>query len=217
MIYRCGIFLLSWFICQCVYAQIDTAWHREVLFKTELTSLSPTFYPNLQLELEWPVIGNTSLVLAGGPMVPFNFPALVNGITKDERKGFFLNPSFKYYHRKSAGFAHYVSIEGDYRYCTFKAIDQFEDPQNPAVVYSDTIQVKNFGRGATLNYGITYGWKHFGFEFTAGLGLIHNQNSYTEEINPGASFADEKWLNIWQRKSFLMPRLPTRILIYYRF
>lgn len=217
--FRCGWSVLLLCICISGYSQIDTIWKNEVLFKTELTSISPTYYPNLQLELEIPFFKKTAFVLAGGPMIHFAFPAIINGVTSKNLKGYFLNPSFKKYLNKDTleKHVHYVSFEVDYRESTFDVIDRFISTTEPLLIYDDTITVHNHARGFTFNYGIMLSRKHFGLELSAGLGLMFNQNSYSRELHPGATFAEKKLWNIWQRESFPMIRMPTRILLFYRF
>lgn len=211
--------ILALVCCIQSFSQADTIWRKEVIFKIDPTSLSPTYYPNLQVELEFPVIGTTSLVLAGGPMVQFNFPQQINGLTRLNRDGFFLNPSFKYYLKKERfEVAHpYVSLEFDYRESSYRIKEQFLVPTSNSIIYDDTIKVENKAQGFTLNFGFMYTFKRIGFEFITGAGFMLNRNGYSEETIPNASFANKNPWHIWQREKFISPRFPTRILIYFRF
>jgi hypothetical protein len=218
-ILRFTLIVLTLVCCLRGFSQADTSWRKEVIFKIDPTSLSPTYYPNLQVELEFPVIGTTSLVLAGGPMVQFNFPQQINGLTELNRNGFFLNPSFKYYLQKHQfkEVHPFVSLEFDYRECSYRIKEKFLVPPSNSIVYDDTIKVENKAHGITLNFGIMYTFKRIGFEFITGAGFMLNRNSYSEEMIPNASFANKNPWHIWQKETFISPRFPTRILIYFRF
>lgn len=211
--------MLLWSACAKSQSTYDTLGYH-VIFKSDITTIVPSWFPYIDLEAEIPLGKNHALIVGGGPIIPLRFPAIMNGKTAWNREGYVITPSFKkYINRKKEGNNQmFVSFDLLFRESSFLREENFvHSSLNVAEqIYQDTITIHHQSAGFTLNFGQMLYFKNFGLEFSVGIGAEFMQHQFEGMLDPDADFEKKIVTPFWQKEEHIGLRLPTRLRIFWR-
>jgi hypothetical protein len=201
-------------ICQHTY---DTLVNH-LIVKVESSCYLFSYFPYAGGELEIPLGKNHALFLNGGPIIGLAQPKPVNGQTALDRTGFVLNPGFKKYifRSKPNNNQMFVSVDFCYRESRFRSAETF-NMNDAQKTYQDTILIQHKAVGFTLNIGQMLYFGNFGFEFSAGIGMLFMRHTYDEQLLPENKFSNDALPRFWLKEQFWTPRIPVRTRLFYRF